>query len=230
MEDQAPYESNRSDMWRKKRIGKFTASEIWKLMGEPRSKEAKERGDLSDTAKTYILDRLAERLTGMSKDFVNDATVWGIEKEDMARTIYQRMTALRVTETDFIEYSSMAGGTPDGLVGDMGLIEIKCPWNTTEHLKHCLLIKDDLSLKKNFPAYYWQMMSNILFTGRQWCDFISFDPRIERSEGIFIFRLEANDEDMQVIETMIQRAVVQLNVYRKIISDHCNILADASND
>lgn len=206
MNEEQPITSQRSDFWRTARLGRFTASEFHKLMTEPRSKEAKANGELSDGAKTYVLDKIAEDLTGMSKDFQNDATVFGIQNEELARKVYMSTTPFAVTECDFITYGDNAGGSPDGFVGDEGMIEIKCPWNSTEHLKHCLITSDEY-LKDEFAAFYWQMQCNLLFTGRQWCDFVSFDPRIEGQAGIFIHRVEFNSHDGATINAKLITAV-----------------------
>lgn len=209
----------RTDYWFNQRLGKFTSSEIYKLMTDPRSKEDRERGLLSDAARTYTLERLAEELTGMSDSFVNDATVWGVEYEEKARYFYQKATGNIVTEVGFIQDETYPdyGGSPDGTCDEaghavydrlhvinihQGCIEIKCPFSTAKHLEHCLI-----SSVEDMPkAYYWQCMSNIHLTHSHWCDFISFDPRIDHESGMFIFRVNRDDEAINAMLSRVKRA------------------------
>lgn len=209
----------RTDYWRNQRLGKFTSSEIYKLMTDPKAAEAKKNGDLSEGAKTYILERIAEEITGMADEFTNDATVWGIETEEKARYFYQKATGNVVTEVGFIEDLNFFdyGGSPDGVCveqghavfdrlhvvnSNAGCIEIKCPFSTAKHLEHCL-IKSTEDMPK---AYYWQCMSNIHLTNSQWCDFISFDPRINYDMGLFIYRVYRDNHEISRMLSRIEKA------------------------
>ncbi len=84
-------------------------------------------------------------------------------------------------------------GSPDGLVGEDGMIEVKCPYNGANHLKHCFITNDETFLSEQ-PEYYYQMQCYMLLSGRKWCDFVSFDPRIISDLGLFIYRVNANEE------------------------------------
>lgn len=202
----------RSQAWYRIRLGRFTASEVWKLLTEPKTKEAKEKGEWSAQAKTYILDKVAETLTGFAKDFTSDATVWGIENEHLAREWYRKLTGYEAKEAEFIEYGKDAGGSSDGFVGNDGMIEIKCPFNTTNHLQHCLAT-DQKKFKENFKEHYYQIQANLLFSDRLWCDFISFDPRIQKDVAYFRLRIESDAECQQKIRAAVDKAIHQKQLY-----------------
>ena len=193
-----------SPEWFKVRTKSFTGSELWKLMTEPRSKSE----TISKTAETYILEKVWESLSGLTKGGIdNFATEWGNQEEPNAKKWYTHLTGRAVEESPLVYHPTFIGliGTPDGLVGEDGLIEVKCPWNGANHLKHCFITTGEY-FKKEYNDYYWQMMAYMFLTGRKWCDFVSFDPRIESDLGLFIYRLEANEEDFVLIEDKVTKA------------------------
>lgn len=202
----------RSASWYQIRLGRFTASEMYKLLTEPRSKEAKEKGEWSDTAITYILDKVAEELTGIAKDFTNDATVWGIENEHLARSWYYKITGMEAKEAEFIEYGKHAGGSSDGLVETDGMVEFKCPYNTTNHLHYCTASTQQ-EFKKKFKEHYTQIQSNLLFAERLWCDFVSFDPRIQSDIAYYRLRIESESEHQQTIRKAVEKAIHEKEMY-----------------
>ena len=172
-----PNDKQRTDDWLGDRMGRFTASEFHRLMTEPRSKADKEAGKLSQGAMTYVMEKVAERITGKpAKDeFDSKYTQWGEEHEPLAKSIYEAVFDRKVKLSGFIEYGDHAGGSPDGLVMDDGILEIKCPYTITSHLGHLMLSNAD-DLKADKPEYYWQCLGYMLITGREWCDFISYHP------------------------------------------------------
>lgn len=183
-----------SPEWFKSRQGNFTGSEVWKLMIEPRSKKE----ILSKTAETYILEKVWEKLSGMVKSgFDNFATEWGNDNEPKAKKWYAQLTGNEVKDAQLVYSQEIEGftGSPDGLVGEDGMIEIKCPFNGANHLKHCFITNDEY-FKTEHNDYYYQIQSYLMLTGRKWCDFVSFDPRIDSQLGMFIYRVESN-EDVQ---------------------------------
>jgi putative phage-type endonuclease len=168
-----------SDEWRKARLGHVSASSIANVMAKGAGK----------TRQSYLEKIVAERLTQeLGEGFTNASMEWGVENEAIARATYEVMTGVFVEKTGFWKHPTIEwlGASPDGLVADDGLIEIKCP-NTTTHLAY---IKDG-----KCPAeYYKQIQCQLWITGRKWCDFISYDPRLKKeSLRIFIFRVERDE-------------------------------------
>lgn len=205
-------------MWLEQRRGRFTSSEIWKLMTDPKSKSA----EFSETALTYIYEKVGERLTGYdSGHFDNEATTWGHTQEPNARMWYTRLQNVEVEETGFVEYDEFLGGSPDGLVGEDGLIEIKCPFKSSVHISH-VLIKDEPDFKKEFKNHYWQVKCNILVTGRKWCDFVSYDPRLNHDKGLFVFRVYLIDEEKAEILSRVEKASKKLVELINQIADETN--------
>ena len=162
--------------WYGDRLFHFTASELHKLLTPGRG------GGLSRAAESYIFDKLAEELTaGTCLDYAEvdtRAIRWGHNYEADARTRYEERTGQRVELCGFVEWSPLFGGSPDGLVGDDGGIEIKCPYSSAVHARY-LLLSTPADLERLRPEYYAQMQGNMLATGRAWMDFVSFDPRVQ---------------------------------------------------
>lgn len=121
-----------------------------------------------------------------------EAMSWGIETEAEARRAYEARSGSLVETVGFVLHPSIgrAGASPDGLVGDDGLIEIKCPTTKT----HQKTLEDYMVPRKHLPQLQWQMAC----TGRMWCDFVSFDPRIE--DSYFVFRVVRDDEFIAAAE------------------------------
>ena len=202
-----------SPEWFKARCGTFTASEIYKLMTEPRLKADKEAGNLSEGANTYVLEKVHEKLTGITKVGIdNHATQWGVENEPLSLKWYGIKTGNKV-EDSYLCYKDGLEGfscTPDGFVNDDGLIETKSPWNGANHIKHCFITTDE-GFKSEHPNYFWQCQAQMLITGRKWCDYVSFDPRIDSSLGLFIYRLHANEECHRMLIDKVTKARTYFN-------------------
>ena len=148
------------------RIGKLTASRIADATAKTAS------GKWGASRANYMAELIAERLTGVQASrYVNAEMLWGIETEPQARATYKLYYA-PVVQVGFIEHPTipMAGASPDGLVGDDGLVEFKCP-NTATHIE--FLLTDEVAEK-----YRKQMLWQLVCAGRSWCDFGSFDPRM----------------------------------------------------
>lgn len=202
----------RNNFWNEARRYKFTSSSIYKLLTPSKSKEAKERGDISETARTYIIEKIAEELDGFIPDFVNDATAYGTEMETKARHWYDKLTGNKTIDVGFEKYNEFYGGSPDSKVvtpdGDNGALEIKCPYNSINHLRHCLINNVDY-FKAKHNDYYWQCVSHMVTLGVNWCDFVSFDGRINHKIGFFIFRLERNEEDVKLLLKAVEKAQIE---------------------
>lgn len=191
--------------WYGARLFHFTSSELHKLLTKPKSGEG-----VSKTAEAYIYDKIAEELTnGTCLDYTQLDTKevrWGNEWESKAREAYEERTGHKVTECGFVEYSPSFGGSPDGLVGEDGGIEIKCPYNSANHARN-LLMRTPADLKALHPEYYAQIQGNLLVTGRKWFDFISYDPRVQNPAfALKVLRIERDEKMIAEIEAAIARA------------------------
>jgi putative phage-type endonuclease len=174
----------RTDDWYKARLGHLTAS---------RASDALAKKD-SATRRNYAIQLVTERLTKLPVEgFQSAAMQWGTEQEPVARAAYEVHTGNFVEQTGFHTHPSIKwlGASPDGFAGS-GLIEIKCP-NSNTHV--------DYLLSKEVPAKYKpQMLTQMLVTGRTWCDFVSFDPRLPEHLQLFIVRYEPKPEELTKIE------------------------------
>jgi putative phage-type endonuclease len=167
----------RTDVWFAQRCGKVTASRIADVM-------AKTKAGYGAGRANYMAELVAERLTGETRaSFTNAAMQWGTDTEPMARDAYCEAKDCFVEEVGFVPHPTIAnaGASPDGLVGVDGLVEVKCP-NTATHLDTLLGAKID---RKYILQMHWQM----LCTGREWCDFVSYDPRLPAAMQLHIERV-----------------------------------------
>jgi len=147
----------------------------------------------------YLWDLVSERETQTATEGYSDAYMQrGTEMEPIARAAYEAHTGTFVTETGFWLHPTIPffGASPDGLVGDDGLIEIKCP-KTPNHLRY--------RNEGKVPAKYKrQMICQILCTGRKWVDFVSFDNRVRDSKQLFIVRFEPTQKEIDEILKSVQ--------------------------
>lgn len=165
-----------TDAWKTLRLGKVTASRVADVI-------AKTKSGYSASRANYAAQLVAERLTGeVSESYTNGAMQRGTELEPLARAAYEMRSDVMVDEVAFVNHPhiAMSGASPDGLVGANGLVEIKCP-NTATHI--------DYLLGKEPPAKYQpQMAWQAACTGRTWCDFVSYDPRMPAHLQLFVVR------------------------------------------
>ena len=181
-ENMAKNAEQRTDEWRQARCGKVTASRISAVMNILKN------GGAGAERRKYIGQLICERLTGEPTiGYENDAMRHGTETEPYARNAYTLKTGDLVEEVGFIEHPSIpnTGASPDGLIGNDGLIEIKCP-ETYTHIETIRTgeIKDD---------YILQIQWQIECTGRNWCDFVSYDGRLPEKLRMFIKRVHRDD-------------------------------------
>jgi putative phage-type endonuclease len=194
----------RSDEWFAARLGKVTASRVSDVV-------ARTKSGYSTSRANYMAELVCERLTGKQGDsFSNAAMVWGTNTEPMARAAYEALEGILVEELGFVSHPTieMAGASPDGLVGDDGLVEIKCP-NTATHI--------ETLLGAEIPSKYVnQMQWQMACTGRKWCDFVSYDPRMPEDMQLFVKRLERSDDTITELEREIEKFLSELE--DKIVS------------
>lgn len=200
-------QEQRSQQWRDARAGKFTGSEIWKLLTEPRSKAAREAGEWSETAMTYIKTKVAEELTGQVHE-TGPAypLVWGEEQEENAKAFYETMYGQKIKNAGFIAFTDHSGCTPDGYVGE-SVVELKAPYNSTNHVEY-LTWKSWLDLKEVKPEYWYQMQTEMLFAKKQKGLFISYDPRMIKDEyKMKVIEVFPVIDDQQLILDKIELAI-----------------------
>lgn len=189
----------RSPEWFAARLGRVTASRVADIL-------ARTKSGYSTSRANYMAELLCERLTGkMGDSYQSAAMAWGIEAEPFARQTYMEVQGVTVDEVGFIPHPTiqMAGASPDGFVGEVGLVEIKCP-NTATHI--------ETLLSTNIPSkYYSQMQWQMACTGRKWCDFVSFDPRLPEEMHIFIHRVDRNDDYIMEVEREVELFLSELD-------------------
>ena len=179
----------RTDEWFEARLGKVTASRITDALAAPSTA----------AYANYQAQLIAERLTGKPYEtHQTSAMQWGIDQEDDARSFYEFLRDTGVIDNGFIDHPTInfAGASPDGLIGDDGQIEIKCP-NTATHIK-------TLTTQKIESRYRNQMTWQMACTGRSWCDFISYDPRLPVEYRSCIIRFERDNEQIELMENKVQ--------------------------
>jgi len=182
-----------SPEWFAQRCGKATASRISDIV-------AKTKSGYSTSRANYMAQLVVERMTNqVAESYTNAAMEWGIENEGFARANYESKMNLLVTETGAIDHPTipMSAASPDGLVVDkdnasLGCLEIKCP-NTAQHIS--TLLGEEVAKK-----YYDQMQWQMACTGRYWCDFVSFDPRMPEGLQLFIKRIARDDKYIAELE------------------------------
>ena len=191
----------RTPEWFAKRLGKVTASRIADLMAKTKTGPGASRAN-------YLAQLVTERLTGTpTEGFQSPAMTWGIEQEAAARAAYSARTGVLVDEVDFVDHPTMqAGASPDGLVGEDGLIEIKCP-NTSTMLEYL----EDRTIPQK---YRLQMQWQLAVTGRDWCDFVAFDPRLPEHLQLLVIREPRNTDLVVEITHEVNRFLAE--VERKV--------------
>jgi putative phage-type endonuclease len=177
-----------SSEWHQQRLGRVTASRVADVI-------AKTKSGYSTSRDNYMAQLVCERLTGtVAESYTNAAMQHGVDNEPLARAAYEAYADVLVDEVAMITHPriSMAGASPDGLVGDDGLVEIKCP-NTATHI--------DTLLTQTVPGkYVTQMQWQMACTGRQWCDFVSFDPRMPKELQLFVRHIPRDEDYIAMLE------------------------------
>lgn len=174
--------------WHALRCGKVTASRVADVIARTKTGWGASRAN-------YAAELIAERLTGVAAEgFTNAAMQWGTDQEPNARMAYEFMHDVTAEQIAFVGHPTIAeaGASPDGLVGDSGMVEIKCP-NTATHI--------DTLVKQAIPAkYITQMLWQMACTGREWCDFVSYDPRLPESMQLFVKRVHRDQDAIDELE------------------------------
>lgn len=200
----------------KLRLGKFTGSEIYKLMGVE---------GFGKTGETYISEKAAEFLTGepIKAPFESAATQWGIEHELEAQLYFEAATKTKVMASDTLQNEYICG-TPDGIIdyprgvyerkkeSDTGF-EIKCPYNSGNHLKN-FLMQNQGDLLKLRPEYYWQCVAYMWLTGFEKWKFCSYDPRFKGDKRMLILNIELDKGHFELLKN---RVIEATEIFNEII-------------
>lgn len=215
----------RTDEWKKMRLGFFNGSEVGNLMGSGRKKDEV----FGQTAKSYIYKVAGER--HLSDETLNDEMVWnkfdwltnisnramdfGTETEPMAKATYEEVTGNRVEETTTTRHPSVKwfAASPDGLVeefGRKGVVEIKCP-SYAKHEEYRQRFNAGETLKDINAIYYWQVQAEMMVTGTAFCDFVVYCPFIKNDPSkdispIIIKRIQADDAAQAELKMRIELA------------------------
>ena len=200
-----------SDAWVAARLGRVTASRVADVIARTKSGPSASRAN-------YMAELVAERLTGArGETFTNAAMQWGTDNEAEARMAYEFRTDATVEQVGFILHPTidMAGASPDGLVLTDGLVEIKCP-NTATHI--------ETLLTGSIPGKYvtqieWQMAC----TGRAWCDFASFDPRLPEEMRLFVKRFARDDARIAEMEEQVREFLFELDTTVRRLSERYSL-------
>jgi putative phage-type endonuclease len=178
-----------SDEWKAARCGSLGGSRLSDMLAKTKTGWGAMRGNL-------MADLVAERLTGvMAEGYQSEAMARGSEVEADARRAYAFRTGNKVAETGLWRHPRIAGAhaSPDGLVGDDGLLELKCPM-TKAHI-------DTLRGGSIPGTYQLQMLWEMACTGRTWCDYVSFDPRLPESMSLHIKRVHLDADRLREVES-----------------------------
>lgn len=205
----------RSQEWHRARLGSFTASEVGKLLGSSRSKSA----TFSATALSLIYRKLGERL--LSPEMLQDeerfgeylyrtevrskAMEYGTRTEAEAVSFYSTLNGCEVDDGSFWQHETIPyfAASPDGLVGDDGLVEIKCP-QVEAFGRYYATIFTPEDIKRENADYYWQMQAQMSCTGRLWCDWLAYSP--DCGNRVVLVRVPRNADDIALLEKAILNA------------------------
>src|SRR5690606_10306931 len=184
--------------WFAARLGKLTASRI----ADATARVAKGYGA---SRANLMADLICERLTGVPVDrYVNSAMQHGIETEPTAKSVYEFELGVTVVDIGFVDHPRIewSGASPDGLVGADGLLEIKCP-QSAQHI--------DTLLTKSVPEKYMkQMQWQMACTGRAWCDFATYDPRMPQDLQLWVLRVMRDDKAIAELEKEVRLFLADL--------------------
>jgi len=203
----AQFVDQRSPEWFAARLGKVTASRVADVI-------AKTKKGYSTSRENYMAQLICERMTNtQAESFTNAAMEWGTANEGFARAAYEAAKDVLVDEVGLIDhpYVQRSGASPDGLVGDDGVLEIKCP-NTATHFD--TLLKGEMP-SKYIPQVQWQMAC----TSRKWCDFVSFDPRVDDGLKLFVVRIQRDSDYIKMLEDEVMKFLRELEIKLNKLND-----------
>jgi putative phage-type endonuclease len=189
-----------TEEWKLARLGKVTASRV----SAARAKKG------TATRADYIADIITERLTGSPiESYTNAYMEWGTANEPLARAAYEIRTSIWVEQVAIVDHPTIASfaASPDGLVWTDGLLEIKCP-KTSTHL--------NWMMKGTVPSEHKnQMLAQLACTGREWVDFVSFDPRLPEHLQLFVVRFQPEPKDIEDLEKDVMTFLMEVDTMQR---------------
>lgn len=227
----------RNKAWHAERLGRFTSSRFGDLMstGTAGTKQRRARLEknlkdekitkevydaemkdielieynsrFGDGCRTYVYEKIGEILTNsVHETGGSQATEWGTDQEENAIKEYEARYRKQVKPMGFVKFGELAGGSPDGqVIGEKGIIEVKCPWNPANHIRN--IITGEIPKK-----YFWQVHGNILATDAEYCDFISYDPRmIDPSLRLHLIRVKRDKATLDILQDRIREVGELMN-------------------
>jgi putative phage-type endonuclease len=197
--------------WKQIRCGKVTASKVADVIAKTKSGPAASR-------ETYMTQLVLEQLTGkVAESYKNQAMQWGNDTEPLARAAYEKVNNVLVEQVSFVEHPLIhgTGASPDGYVGLFGLVEFKCPESHT-HV-------ETLISKKIPQKYFTQMQWQMRVCDRQWCDFVSYDPRLVGNLQLFIQRVEFDPEYVAMLEKEVTSFINELDAKVNLLKGMLNV-------
>jgi putative phage-type endonuclease len=189
----------RSEEWFAARLGKVTASRVADVI-------AKTKSGYSASRDNYMAQLICERLTGQKgESFTNSAMQWGVDNEPLAVSCYENAKDCLTETVGFVNHPTifMAGASPDALVGSDGLLEVKCPQSNTA----IETLLADRVPSKYISQIQWQLRC----CERQWCDFVSFDPRLPQELQLFVKRVKFDPEYVAMLEEEVSKFLEELH-------------------
>jgi putative phage-type endonuclease len=193
--------------WHELRRGKVTASRVADIL-------AKTKTGPSASRQNYLIELALQRITKtIEPSYTNAAMEWGTQTEPQARVAYEVATNNFVDQVAFIDHPIIAGFgcSPDGLVGENGLIEIKCP-NSATHWEY-------FKAKEPPKKYFIQMQAQMAVTGAKWCDFVSFDPRMPERSQLLVVNVPRDPEFILFMETEIKQFLNEVETEVKLMEN-----------
>lgn len=186
-----------SDYWLNLRAGKITCSNLYKLF----------TGGKGETRKKYLQELAYERFTGeFIPSFKSPDMQYGNDTEPEARLAYQILTGNPVEQIAYCEYSDYFGGSPDGLIWDDGILEIKCfKWSTMYEV-----YEPDYEIDKQ---YMYQIQGLMYILDRQWCDFFIYHPKLKS----WLKRYGRNEDIIESIKIEVEKAENEIQNYINIL-------------
>lgn len=195
--------------WHQARLGSVTASRIADVVARTRSGYGAAR-------QTYMRQLIAERLSGMPAEaYLSQAMRWGVEMEPHAVSAYEEVAGVETVAVGFLRHPTLpfAGASPDRLVGGDGLLEVKCPTIAT-HV--------ETLLSREIPERYrLQMQWQLACSGREWCDFVSFDPRLPPAYACFVRRVERDGQLIGQLETEVAAFLEEIDEKLEALALDC---------
>jgi putative phage-type endonuclease len=205
-----------TEQWFTDRLGKVTASRLADVL-------AKTKTGYSASRANYMTQLVLERITKTrAESYSNAAMEWGVTQEPFARAAYEAHTGQMVEEVGFIQHPDIedAGASPDGLVGDDGMVEIKCPSSSTA--LECWLIHAQGGNPVD-AKYYAQMQFQMRCADRSWVDYVVFDSRMPVKAQLFIYRVQRNAEFLKIAEdeviTFLTEVDIKVAALKQIIGE-----------